>query len=577
MEMGSVGESSEAAAGSVLSFLTQIPADVFDALPPVAQAAVVARVVPERLRSLDTASAEAVLAVAQRAMNVLGAVQDLALAACVRREELDFADLDGEWGDGSEWRPSAVKMVASSVAPVLCSTPRGAESRVADALCLVEDLPRTLAAALGGRLTQRQTGVVADRAGLVAVDARPAFDAVVMETGVESLTPARLRRQCERAAMAIDPDAVRRRSELALRDRFVRVAPGLDPGTTWWKASLPARDSMQAWGAVDELAHEYVRADPARSIDQARADAFLDLLLGSAQVSTTVELVVPTFTDRATDGQGGGALAGLKGAALPGRHETHADDLADVSAADRGADAPSGREDPRHVPSPVAPVAAGSFDLAHITGPRLAPEHAIGSELFGLVTRSPAGHDEGADAYGRAAGHSVSGPGPEAASAADVNGTGLVGRPPWRPPELGVRHPRFGWMLSEALAELLTDPDVALRVTRADALTGVTVARDPAIYRPNVALAQRVRDRDRTCRFPGCGVAARRCDLDHVVRFPDGPTTEDNLVCLCRTHHGFKHHAGWTLTSEADGTCTWSSPTGRSYVTHPADVRLDAA
>ena len=230
MEMGSVGESSEAAAGSVLSFLTQIPADVFDALPPVAQAAVVARVVPERLRSLDTASAETVLAVAQRAMNVLGAVQDLALAACVRREELDFADLDGEWGDGSEWRPSSVKIVASSVAPVLCSTPRGAESRVADALCLVEDLPRTLAAALGGRLTQRQTGVVADRAGLVAVDARPAFDAVVMETGVESLTPARLRRQCERAAMAIDPDAVRRRSELGSARSFRAGGAGAGSG-----------------------------------------------------------------------------------------------------------------------------------------------------------------------------------------------------------------------------------------------------------------------------------------------------------------------------------------------------------
>src|SRR6478609_4907816 len=332
MEMGSVGESSEAAAGSVLSFLTQIPADVFDALPPVAQAAVVARVVPERLRSLDTASAETVLVVAQRAMNVLGAVQDLALAACVRREELDFADLDGEWGDGSEWRPSSVKIVASSVAPVLCSTPRGAESRVADALCLVEDLPRTLAAALGGRLTQRQTGVVADRAGLVAVDARPAFDAVVMETGVESLTPARLRRQCERAAMAIDPDAVRRRSELALRDRFVRVAPGLDPGTTWWKASLPARDSMQAWGAVDELAHEYVRADPARSIDQARADAFLDLLLGSAQVSTTVELVVPTFTD--PPGPGEFAVLGGVGA------RPVASDSGRVPGTPRGAPAP---------------------------------------------------------------------------------------------------------------------------------------------------------------------------------------------------------------------------------------------
>ena len=271
MESGSAIESSEIAAGGVLALLTQIPADVFDALAPVAQAAVVGRVVPERLRTLDTASAEAVLAVAQRAMNVLSAVQDLALAACVRREELDLADLDGDWSDGSEYRPSSVKIVASSVAPILRSTPRGAESRVSDALCLVEDLPCTLASALDGRLTQRQTGVLVNHAGLVAVDARPAFDAVVIAgCGVASLTPARLRRECERAAMAIDPAAVHRRSEHGLRDRFVRVEPGLDPGTTWWKASLPARDSMQAWGAVDELAHRYVRADPARSIDQAR-------------------------------------------------------------------------------------------------------------------------------------------------------------------------------------------------------------------------------------------------------------------------------------------------------------------
>jgi hypothetical protein len=181
MESGSAIESSEIAAGGVLAFLTQIPADVFDALAPVAQAAVVGRVVPERLRTLDTASAEAVLAVAQRAMNVLSAVQDLALAACVRREELDLADLDGDWSDGSEYRPSSVKIVASSVAPILCSTPRGAESRVSDALCLVEDLPRTLASALDGRLTQRQTGVLVNQAGLVAVDARPAFEAVVIE------------------------------------------------------------------------------------------------------------------------------------------------------------------------------------------------------------------------------------------------------------------------------------------------------------------------------------------------------------------------------------------------------------
>ena len=532
MELGSAIESSEVAAGGVLAILTQIPADVFDALAPVAQAAVVCRVVPERLRTLDTASAEAVLAVAQRAMNVLSAVQDLALAACVRREELDLADLDGDWADGSEYRPSSVKIVASSVAPILRSTPRGAESRVSDALCLVEDLPRTLASALDGRLTPRQTGVMVDRAGLVAVDARPAFDAVVVEgRGVESLTPARLRRECERAAMAIEPAAVHRRSEHGLRDRFVRVEPGLDPGTTWWKASLPARDSMRAWGAVDELAHEYVRADAARSIDQARADAFLDLLLGSAQVSTTVELVVPTFIDPAMDDQRGAPPQG-HGHAV--EDTACADASSSMPLADLCPGAPSRQQGPPYGPNLLASVDACSDDLGLIAGPRLASEHAIGSELFERERR-------------------------------------------WRPPKVGVRHPRFGWMLSAALAEVLSDPDVVLRVTRADALTGVTVARDPAGYRPNAALSQRIRYRDRTCRFPGCGVEARRCDLDHVVPFPGGSTSESNLVCLCRSHHGFKHHAGWTLTMDTDGTCTWTSPTGRSYVTRPADLRLDAA
>ncbi len=147
----------------------------------------------------------------------------------------------------------------------------------------------------------------------------------------------------------------------------------------------------------------------------------------------------------------------------------------------------------------------------------------------------------------------------------------------WRPPHLGVRNARVGWILAPALAALLTDPDLQLRITRADALTGITVARDPRTYRPNAALAGRIRDRDRTCRFPGCGIAARRCDIDHVIRFPDGITTEDNLLCLCRTHHGFKHHARWTLALDPNGTCHWTAPNGRTHTTYPADLRLDAA
>jgi len=55
-----------------------------------------------------------------------------------------------------------------------------------------------------------------------------------------------------------------------------------------------------------------------------------------------------------------------------------------------------------------------------------------------------------------------------------------------------------------------------------------------------------------------------RCQLDHVTPFPNGPTTVENLACLCTTHHGFKHHAGWRLTMTPDGTCTWTSPPQRT-------------
>ncbi len=253
-----------------------------------------ARIVPERLRSLDPAGAEAVLAITQRASNVFAAMQDLALAAGVRSEELDLADLDGGWYDGTEHRPSSVKIVGSSVAPLLRLTPRSAESRVADALCLVDELPLTRTMALEGLLDSRQSRVIVDVAQLVQVGARALFDAAITSVpGLAELTPARLRRLCERTAALIDAGAIEQRAQRGVDDRFVRVSPGADPGMAWWTASLPSYVSMQAWAAIDALAHEYVRADPGRSIDQARADAFADLLLGSAQVTTTVELIVP--------------------------------------------------------------------------------------------------------------------------------------------------------------------------------------------------------------------------------------------------------------------------------------------
>jgi hypothetical protein len=81
--------------------------------------------------------------------------------------------------------------------------------------------------------------------------------------------------------------------------------------------------------------------------------------------------------------------------------------------------------------------------------------------------------------------------------------------------------------------------------------------------------------RDRTCVFPGCTRPARRCDVDHIIAYDHdadaegrpqpGPTTTDNLACLCRFHHRLKTHSPWRYTMTEPGIFEWTSPHGHRY------------
>jgi hypothetical protein len=88
-------------------------------------------------------------------------------------------------------------------------------------------------------------------------------------------------------------------------------------------------------------------------------------------------------------------------------------------------------------------------------------------------------------------------------------------------------------------------------------------------------LADFVRCRDLTCRWPGCDQPAFDCDLDHTVPYADGgPTHASNLKCYCRTHHLAKTFWGWRDRQLPDGTIILSSPAGRTYVTTPGSALL---
>jgi hypothetical protein len=89
-------------------------------------------------------------------------------------------------------------------------------------------------------------------------------------------------------------------------------------------------------------------------------------------------------------------------------------------------------------------------------------------------------------------------------------------------------------------------------------------------YQPTDPLYRFVRLRDRRCRFPGCRLRARCCDLDHQVPHPHGDTAHDNLACLCEHHHRLSHQApGWRLHRDADGGLVWTLPGGCTITTYP--------
>jgi Domain of unknown function (DUF222) len=94
-------------------------------------------------------------------------------------------------------------------------------------------------------------------------------------------------------------------------------------------------------------------------------------------------------------------------------------------------------------------------------------------------------------------------------------------------------------------------------------------------YTPSKALADFVRCRDLTCRWPGCDRPAYDCDLDHTIPHAQGgPTHAANLKCYCRTHHLVKTFWGWGEQQLADGTLILTSPAGHTHVTLPGSALL---
>lgn len=113
-------------------------------------------------------------------------------------------------------------------------------------------------------------------------------------------------------------------------------------------------------------------------------------------------------------------------------------------------------------------------------------------------------------------------------------------------------------------AQSVRDLAATATITTLDVPTDA--APDPG-YRPSAKTKEFLRWRDLTCRAPNCDKPVARCDVDHTVPWPFGPTHPSSNKHYCRLHHLLKTFGGWLDAQLPDGTIIIKSPSGHLYST----------
>ncbi len=98
---------------------------------------------------------------------------------------------------------------------------------------------------------------------------------------------------------------------------------------------------------------------------------------------------------------------------------------------------------------------------------------------------------------------------------------------------------RTGSVTPETARRILCDADITRVITRGDSEI-LDLGRSTRT--PSPALRKALHLRDLHCRFRGCDRPAVWCDAHHIVHWlRGGETCLENLILLCRHHHGLLH------------------------------------
>ncbi|MDH4116713.1 MAG: HNH endonuclease [Acidimicrobiia bacterium] len=190
----------------------------------------------------------------------------------------------------------AMEGAASELRAALSLTRRAAEHQLELAYQVTERLPRLFHEMIEGRLDLARVRVIVD--GLAHLDTGVARNVL---TGIlehaPTLTTGQLRARLRRECIDIEPEDAERRYQTAVDDRMVSASQSEDGSGTIIATGLAAERVGAVMDHIDRIAKSLRTGGEIRSIDQLRADVFLDLLAGGKSVKVgTVDIRIDIDT-----------------------------------------------------------------------------------------------------------------------------------------------------------------------------------------------------------------------------------------------------------------------------------------
>jgi hypothetical protein len=469
------------------------------------------------------------------------------------------------------------------LAPALTMTVRAAEMHLLLAADLVTKLPMTAAALEAGLIDMVRARIIAEAARVLTREQATAVEHLIFPRAGQQ-TSGQLRAALARAILAADPDAARKRREQAQREaRVLRWRE--DAGTAALSGrDLPSAEVLAADQRISARARELKSAGLAGTMDELRARAYLDFLLGRSG------LPEPGTSDPGAGEPAGSAtgpgrpdLSPAGPHAGPGRPDLSPADAdagpgrPDVSPAgadagpdrrDGGADGPArgfsgpypgpggggtrsdgtttGPWPPAGPPGGLAARINVTVPLSTLLGTSDTPGEVaafgpVDAELARELARAAGIHPATrwcvtvTGQHGQAVGHGCARGRHSAPESPAQEGPAQNGPARDRPAN-GRAVPADQLDPLNPLARAFLQR-LRIRITPVAAGTCDHRNQEPG-YKPSRLLRHLIEARTATCTAPGCRRPAAQCDQDHTIPYEaGGRSCECNLGPLCRRHH----------------------------------------